>query len=138
MSEPKRLKLDLENKISIEEPIQNQNSEIEKPEQESEVEKVNENYIADKEVERSLKIFDILVGEDKVQQLKESKALDSKDSTIDTIIIVARKIAQLLEGDIDSLNLPEIVSKSLKTLKKVVTLIKNAKDNASTNKQKSK
>ena len=138
MSEPKRLKLDLENKISIEEPIQNQNSEIEKPEQESEVEKVNENYIADKEVERSLKIFDILVGEDKAQQLKESKALDSKDSTIDTIIIVARKIAQLLEGDIDSLNLPEIVSKSLKTLKKVVTLIKNAKDNASTNKQKSK
>ena len=69
MSEPKRLKLHLENKRSIEEPIQNQNSEIEKPEQESEVEKVNENYIEDKEVERSLKIFDILAGEDKAQQL---------------------------------------------------------------------
>ena len=78
MSEPKRLKLDLENKVSIEELNQKQDSEIiETAEKEFTIENINENYIEDKEVERFLKIFDILVGEDKTK-LKGVKTLIAK------------------------------------------------------------
>ena len=68
MSELKRLKLDLENKESIEELNQKQDSEIiETAEKEFTIENINKNYIEDKEGERFLKIFDILVGEDKTK-----------------------------------------------------------------------
>ena len=78
MSELKRLKLDLENKVSIEELNQKQDSEIiETAEKEFTIENINKNYIEDKEVERFLKIFDILVGEDKTK-LKGVKTLIAK------------------------------------------------------------
>ena len=68
MSELKRLKLDLENKESIEELNQKQDSEIiETAEKEFTIENISKNYIEDKEGERFLKIFDILVGEDKTK-----------------------------------------------------------------------
>ena len=78
MSELKRLNLDLENKVSIEELNQKQDSEIiETAEKEFTIENINKNYIEDKEVERFLKIFDILVGEDKTK-LKGVKTLIAK------------------------------------------------------------
>ena len=55
---------------------------------------------------------------------------DSEDGAIDIVLTVAKKISQLLEGDIDSLKLPKIITKSLTTLKAIVGLLKleDAKD----------
>ena len=57
----------------------------------------------------------------------KTRTVDSEDGKIDIIITVARKISQLLEGVIDSLNLPRVIIKTLETLKAFVGLIKNAK-----------
>ena len=83
-------------------------------------------YINDREIERFLKIFSIIIAEEG----PEEEPKDSEDGAIDIILTIANKISQLLEGDIGSLKLPKLLSKSLKTLKAIVGLlkVKNAKD----------
>ena len=83
-------------------------------------------YINDREIERFLKIFSII----KAEEGPEEEPKDNEDSAIDINLTIANKISQLLEGDIDSLKLPKLLSKSLKTLKAIVGLlkVKNAKD----------
>ena len=82
-------------------------------------------YINNREIERFLKIFSIIIAEEG----PEEEPKDSEDGVIDIILTIANKISQLLEGDIDSLKLPKLLSKSLKTLKAIVGLlkVKNAK-----------
>ena len=83
-------------------------------------------YINDREIERFLKIFILIIeggrGGEAVTNQKEVG--DSQDNATDIILMVASKISQLLEGDIDIDNLPKIISKSLKTLKAIVGLFK--------------
>ena len=81
-------------------------------------------YINDREIERFLKIFSIIIAEEG----PEEEPKDGKGRAIDIILTIANKISQLLEGDIDSLKLPKLLSKSLKTLKAIVGKNSNAKD----------
>ena len=60
------------------------------------------------------KIFSIIIDEEEAE-ISPVEPKDSEDGTIDIVLTVAKKIRQLLEGDIDSLKLPKIITKSLKT-----------------------
>ena len=98
------------------------------------LEDLQKTNINDEEIERFLKIFSIITDQEE-NALAESEAIDSEDGIIDIILIIETKIRGLLEGDNDSLNLPKILSKSLKTLKELVSLFKlkdakNKNDNA--------
>ena len=84
---------------------------------------LNEQFIEDREIERFLKIFSVTVQEPE-NDLSNEEALDNEDGTIDIIITVAKKISQLLEGDIDSLKFPKVIIKFLKTLRAIVGLVK--------------
>ena len=68
--------------------------------------------------------------EEEEAEISPVELKDSKDGAIDIVLTVAKKISQLLEGDIDSLKLPKIITKLLKTLKAIVGLLKleDAKD----------
>ena len=109
MSSPKKLKLDVESARKLT------------------LEGLNEQYFTDKEVENFLKILGILV-EKEVIELEAYEKTDSEDGKFDIVATIAKKISQLLEGDIDSLNLPKAIIKTLKTLKALVGLIKYAND----------
>ena len=110
MNSPKKLKLDVEaaKKVALEE--------------------LDACYFENREVENLLKILVILIERD-VIELEECKDTDSKDGKFDIIITIARKIGQLLEEDIDSLNIAKAIIKTLKTLKALVGLIRHAKNN---------
>ena len=71
-----------------------------------------------------------------MSKLKKGENIASEDETIELVIIAAKRIDQLLKGDIDNQNLSKTTLKTLKTLKKVVELIKNAKNNVGTKRQK--
>ena len=87
------------------------------------LEDLHKTNINNEEIERFLKIFSIKIDQEE-NALAESKADNSEDGVIDIILIIATKIKGLLEGDIDSLNLPKVLSKSLKMLKVLVSLFK--------------
>ena len=89
----------------------------------------------DKEVENFLKILSILI-ERGVIEIEGYE--DGEDGKLDIIVTITKKIGQLLEGDIDSLGLPSAVAKTLKTLKVLVDLIKNAKNNDTCKRKKVK
>ena len=71
-----------------------------------------------------------------MSKLKKGENIASEDETIELVIIAAKRIDQLLKGDIDNQNLSKTTLKTLKMLKKVVELIKNAKNNVGTKRQK--
>ena len=110
MSSPKKLKLDVESakKVALEE--------------------LNDCYFEDREVENFLKVLGTLIERD-VIELEGCEDADSEDGKFDIIITIARKIGQLLEGDIDSLNVSKTIIKMLKTLKALVGLTRHAKNN---------
>ena len=110
MSEPKKLKLDIDSAKEVA------------------LEEIEKELFTDKEVENFLKILSILTEKD-VIEIEAYENTDNVDGKLDIIVTIARKIGQLLEGDIDSLDLPFAVAKTLKTLKALVDLLKNAKNN---------
>ena len=93
------------------------------------LEDLNESYISNRKVERFPKIFSIIMEEEEAE-ISPVEPKDSEDGAIDIVLTVAKKISQLSEGDIDSLKLPKIITKLLKTLKAIVGLLKleDAKD----------
>ena len=93
------------------------------------LEDLNESYISDRKIERFPKIFSIIMEEEEAE-ISPVEPKDSEDGAIDIVLTVAKKISQLSEGDIDSLKLPKIITKLLKTLKAIVGLLKleDAKD----------
>ena len=98
---------------------------------------LNESYISDREIERFLNIFSMIIEEEEAE-ISQVEPKDSEDGAIDIVLTVAKKISQLLEGDIDSLKLPKIITKSLKTLKAIVGLLKlkDAKDKSNAERKK--
>ena len=89
----------------------------------SSLEDLNESYISDREIERFLKFFSTIIEEEEAET-SQVEPKDSEDGAIDIVLTVAKKISQLLEGDIASLKLPKIITKSLKTLKAIVGQLK--------------
>ena len=89
---------------------------------------LNESYISDREIERFLNIFSMIIEEEEAE-ISQVEPKDSEDGAIDIV---------LLEGDIDSLKLPKIITKSLKTLKAIVGLLKlkDAKDKSNAERKK--
>ena len=116
---PKKLKLDVEKAIK------------------GLLKDLNESYISDREIERFLNIFSMIIEEEEAE-ISQVEPKDSEDGAIDIVLTVAKKISQLLEGDIDSLKLPKIITKSLKTLKAIVGLLKlkDAKDKSNAERKK--
>ena len=93
------------------------------------LEDLNESYISNRKIERFPKIFSIIMEEEEAE-ISPVEPKDSEDGAIDIVLTVAKKISQFSEGDIDSLKLPKIITKLLKTLKAIVGLLKleDAKD----------
>ena len=77
------------------------------------LEELHDTYFEDKEVENVLKILGILIKRD-VIELEGCEEADNENGKFDIIITIARKIGQLLEGDIDSLNIPKAIKKHLR------------------------
>ena len=129
-----KLKLEREsiNRIIIEKLRENQDTEI-KFEKELAIE---ENYDGNREVKRFIKIFNILIEENESPQLKKEENNANEGGRFESVVVAAKRINQLLKGDIDDLNLSKITLKTLRALKKVLELTKNAKNNVSTERQK--
>ena len=94
--------------------------------QKKNLEAIYQTNINDKEIERFLKIFSIIIE----QEEETLQAADSEDGVVDVLIAIARKITELLRKGIDTLNLPPVLPKTLKALKDLVNLfkLKNTKD----------
>ena len=94
--------------------------------QKKNLEAIYQTNINDKEIERFLKIFSIIIE----QEEETLQAADSEDGVVDILIAIARKITELLRKGIDTLNLPPVLPKTLKALKDLVNLfkLKNTKD----------
>ena len=78
--------------------------------QKKNLEVIYQTNINNKEIERFLKIFSIIIE-------KEEETLqpaDSEDGVVDILIAIARKITELLKKDIDTLNLPPVLVKPQK------------------------
>ena len=109
MSEPEKLELDIDSAKEVA------------------LEEIEKNLFTDKEVENFLKILSILIEKD-VIEIEAYEEADCEDGKLDIIETIAKKLSQLLEGNIDTLGLPSAIGKTLKTLKALVGLIKNAKN----------
>ena len=88
----------------------------------------NDYTIKDKQIATIFKIFNSV----KAQIENEGKTLnqnnDTEDGIKDIILLAVEQIYKFLQQDIDSLNLPNIIKKALKTLKTIVNFVRAVKD----------
>ena len=87
-------------------------------------------YLKEVEAENFLQILSrVSHSEEELEELDtlEGSGIDREDGTLDIIILAASKLHELLNGDIDTLKLPQILKKSLKLLKTFIKFIKSKK-----------
>ena len=120
------------NKISSKE---NNNSKKKKNEQENIedfVEKVHKNHLIlnQEETNTFLLICHALISiANEEESSFEEEDGDSVDGAVITLLILAKQILELLEGDINFLEFPKIIKKSLKTLKATLGVFNAVKNN---------
>ena len=70
-------------------------------------------------------VFNLLL---EANEKKDSgEVTDAEDGIPDILMLIATKLLELLQQNIDSLNIPNILKKSLKKLKELIFKQKNAK-----------
>ena len=84
--------------------------------------------IDDHEIQKYLLIFNLLI---EAESDKISNGEDAEDKIPDILITIAAKLLQLLQNNIDSLKLPDIIKCALKKLKSFI--IKDKKDGTNKN-----
>ena len=120
------------NKVSSRE---NNNSKKKKNEQENIedfVEKVHKNHLIlnQEETNKFLLICHALISiANEEESSFEEEDGDSVDGAVITLLILAKQILELLEGDINFLEFPKIIKKSLKTLKATLGVFNAVKNN---------
>ena len=120
------------NKISSKE---NNNSKKKKNEQENIedfVEKIHNNHLIlnQEETNKFLLICHALISiANEEESSFEEEDGDSVDGAVITLLILAKQILELLEGDINFLEFPKIIKKSLKTLKATLGVFNAVKNN---------
>ena len=85
--------------------------------------------ISEDKAQNFLKILSVLLL-NKENENENEETVDNVDGIGDVINFTATKISELLQCDVDSLKLPNILKKSLKILKAFANFLK-AKDNLS-------
>ena len=83
--------------------------------------------IDDHEIQKFLLIFNLLLE----AELNRKNVEDSKDGIPNILVIIARKLPQLLHNNIDSLKLPKIIKDALRKLKYFI--VKGNKDGENKN-----
>ena len=79
--------------------------------------------ITEKELNKFLLIFNLLL---EANEKKDSgEVTDAKDGIPDILMLITRKLLELLQQNIDSLNIPNILKKALKKLKELIFKQKN-------------
>ena len=132
MTEKPRLDRESMDRIFIEKLRQNQDTKINFEKELA----MEENYDGDREVKKFIKIFNILIEENESSQLKKKEENSAnEDGRFESVIVTAKRINQLLKGDIDNLNLSKITLKTIRKLKKALELTKNAENSDSTERQ---
>ena len=120
------------NKISSKE---NNNSKKKKNEQENIedfVEKIHNNHLIlnQEETNKFLLICHALISiANEEESSFEEEDGDSVDGAVITLLILAKQILELLEGDINFLEFPEIIKKSMITLKATLGVFNTVKNN---------
>ena len=120
------------NKVSSKE---NNNSKKKKNEQENIenfVEKIHNNHLIlnQEETNKFLLICHALISiANEEESSFEEEDGDSVDGAVITLLILAKQILELLEGDINFLEFPKIIKKSLKTLKATLGVFNAVKNN---------
>ena len=120
------------NKISSKE---NNNSKKKKNEQENIedfVEKVHKNHLIlnQEETNKFLLICHALISiANEEESSFEEEDGDSVDGAVITLLILAKQILELLEGDINFLEFPKIIKKSMITLKATLGVFNTVKNN---------
>lgn len=72
--------------------------------------------IANQEIENSLKIFSMVINQIEKEGKSINKVTYAEDGIKDMLLTIGEEIYKLLQQDFDTLNLPEIIKKALKTL----------------------
>lgn len=72
--------------------------------------------IANQEIENSLKIFSMVINQIENEGKSINKVTYAEDGIKDMLLTIGEEIYKLLQQDFDTLNLPEIIKKALKTL----------------------
>ena len=120
------------NKVSSKE---NNNSKKRKNEQENIedfVEKIHKNHLIlnQEETNKFLLICHALISiANEEESSFEEEDRDSVDGAVITLLILAKQILELLEGDINFLEFLKIIKKSLKTLKATLGVFNTVKNN---------
>ena len=120
------------NKISSKE---NNNSKKKKNEQENIedfVEKIHNNHLIlnQEETNKFLLICHALISiANEEESSFEEEDGDSVDGAVITLLILAKQILELLEGDINFLEFPKIIKKSMITLKATLGVFNTVKNN---------
>ena len=70
-------------------------------------------------------VFKLLLETNKKKDSGE--VTDDEDEILGILLLIATKLLELLQQNIDSLNIPNILKKSLKKLKELIFKQKNAK-----------
>ena len=114
---------------------ENNNSKKKKNEQENIedfVEKVHKNHLIlnQEETNKFLLICHALISiANEEESSFEEEDGDSVDGAVIILLILAKQILELLEGDINFLEFPKIIKKSLKTLKATLGVFNTVKNN---------
>ena len=74
--------------------------------------------ITEKELHKFLLIFNLLI--ESYEYKNSSEVTDAEDGIPDILMLVATKILELLQQNVDSLNIPKILKKALKKFKEVI------------------
>ena len=120
------------NKVSSKE---NNNSKKKKNEQENIedfVEKIHNNHLIlnQEETNKFLLICHALISiANEEESSFEEEDGDSVDGAVITLLILAKQILELLEGDINFLEFPKIIKKSMITLKATLGVFNTVKNN---------
>ena len=78
--------------------------------------------ITNKEIENFLKIFSA-INQIENKEKSINQATDTEDGIKDLLLTTEEEIYKFLQQHIDLLNLPEIIKKSVKTLKAIVVFV---------------
>ena len=84
----------------------------------------------EEEIKKFLLILQELISiANQEERSLEEKGDDSVDGAVSILLILAQQISELLESDIDSLEFPKIIKKSLKTSKAILGVFNTVKSN---------
>ena len=90
--------------------------------------------ITEKELKKLLLIFNLLLEAN--EKKHSGEVTDAEDGIPDLLMLIATKLLELLQQNIDSLDIPSISKKALKKLKEVIFKQKNAEKEIHSSSQK--